>query len=522
MIEHVTAGGEALVVMPTGGGKSLCYQIPSLLRPGVGVVVSPLIALMRDQVLALREKGVRAAALNSSLDAAEAAEVEQAARRGELDLLYVAPERLTTERMLRLLEQMPVALFAIDEAHCVSQWGHDFRPDYLGLSVLHERFPDVPRLALTATADERTRREIITRLELGGGRAFVGGFDRPNIRYTIVPKHQSKHELLRFLRRRHPRHAGIVYCLSRKKTEQIADWLNEQGRTAIPYHAGLDATTRRRHQDRFLHEEGLIVVATIAFGLGIDKPDIRFVAHLDLPKSVEAYYQETGRAGRDGLPADAWMAFGKGDIMMQRQWIDESEADNIHKRLALEKLRSLVRLCEARTCRRKMLLEYFGEEHPENCGNCDNCGEAPDASLPPLTARELRAERRREPQREAPRPAAPEGELWEALRALRLQLAKEIGQPAFCVFHDSTLREMARQQPQDEEALLALSGVGPSKLEKFGEAFLEVLRRGGEAKANGSPAQAPGREVVVVYDEPPRDEEDAWENQEADLFEQEW
>ncbi len=482
VIAHVVAGGEALVIMPTGGGKSLCYQIPSLLRPGVGVVVSPLIALMRDQVLALRGKGVRAAALNSSLDYAEAQAIEQQALRGDLDLLYVAPERVTTDRMLHLLGQMPVALFAIDEAHCVSQWGHDFRPDYLGLSVLHQRFPDVPRLALTATADQRTREEIITRLELGAGRAFIGGFDRPNIRYTIVPKRNSKRVLWEWLERKHPDDAGIVYCLSRRKTEQIATWITKQGRTAVPYHAGLDASTRRRHQDRFLHERGLIVVATIAFGLGIDKPDIRFVAHLDLPKSVEAYYQETGRAGRDGLPADAWMAFGKGDLMMQRQFILESEADEPHKRLALDKLRSLVRLCETRSCRRKLLLGYFGEEYPDQCGNCDNCGAEP---LSPVAARGAHRgrPRRGDAPPAFPRRAVPYNELWEALRALRVGLAKKGGIPAYCVFHDTTLRAMAGRRPQDLESLAEISGVGEAKLRKYGEAFLEVLRQTQPAKS---------------------------------------
>jgi ATP-dependent DNA helicase RecQ len=378
VIATVIQGGDALVLMPTGGGKSLCYQIPSIVRAGVGIVVSPLIALMQDQVAALRQFGVRAAFLNSTLGAAEARAVEEALLGGELDLLYVAPERLLTGRFLDLLERAPLALFAIDEAHCVSQWGHDFRPEYIQLSVLHQRFPQVPRIALTATADEPTRREIIARLQLEQARVFLNGFDRPNIRYRIVERgSNARDQLLRFIRSEHDGEAGIVYCLSRKRVEEVAQWLAEQGLTALPYHAGLPAETRRRHQERFLREEGVIVVATIAFGMGIDKPDVRFVAHLNLPKSVEAYYQETGRAGRDGLPADAWMAYGLQDVITLRQMLAQSEADETHKRVEHHKLDAMLGLCELTSCRRQALLRYFGDVMEQPCGNCDTCLETP-------------------------------------------------------------------------------------------------------------------------------------------------
>jgi ATP-dependent DNA helicase RecQ len=372
IIEHVAAGGDALVLMPTGGGKSLCYQIPALMREGCAVVVSPLIALMHDQVAALLESGVKAAVLNSSLDAKTAAQTERDFAGGRLDLLYVAPERLLTPRFLELLARSRPALFAIDEAHCVSQWGHDFRPEYIQLSVLHERFPGVPRIALTATADELTRAEIITRLQLEEARVFISSFDRPNIRYAIAVKNNARDQLLDFIRAHHAGAAGIVYCLSRRKVDETAAWLSGEGIAALPYHAGLDQPTRARHQERFVNEEGVVIVATIAFGMGIDKPDVRFVAHLDLPKSIEAYYQETGRAGRDGLPADAWMAYGLGDVVQQRRMIAESEANETFKRVSYRKLDALVGMAETAGCRRVQLLGYFGEASAP-CGNCDNC-----------------------------------------------------------------------------------------------------------------------------------------------------
>jgi len=376
IVGHVVAGGDALVLMPTGGGKSLCYQVPALLRPGTAVVVSPLIALMQDQVAALTQLGVRAAFLNSSLDAAAARETERAFSAGELDLLYIAPERLATPRCLELLSSTRIALFAIDEAHCVSQWGHDFRPDYLQLSLLHERFPAVPRIALTATADPQTRAEIVERLALGEARLFVSSFDRPNIRYAIVDKGDARAQLLAFIRTEHQGDAGIVYCLSRKRVDETAGWLREQGINALPYHAGMEAAERSQTQARFQREEGIVVVATIAFGMGIDKPDVRFVAHLDLPKSIEGYYQETGRAGRDGAHADAWMAYGLGDVVQQRRMIDGSEASEAYKRVASAKLDALLGLCETANCRRVRLLSYFGEESTP-CGNCDTCIQPP-------------------------------------------------------------------------------------------------------------------------------------------------
>ena len=374
IVRHVAGGGNCLVLMPTGGGKSLCYQLPSLLREGCGIVVSPLIALMRDQVAGLEEAGVNAAVLNSTLSPQEANEVERRLIAGDLDLLYVAPERLLMPRCLSLLAQAKIALFAIDEAHCVSQWGHDFRPEYIGLSVLAERFPEVPRIALTATADAMTRKEIAERLQLSDAPCFVASFDRPNIRYEIVDKHNAVNQLKSFVAERHLGEAGIVYCLSRAKVEDVAGSLREAGLVALPYHAGLDAGMRARHQDRFINEDGVIIVATIAFGMGIDKPDVRFVAHLDLPKSIEAYYQETGRAGRDGKPSSAWMAYGLSDIVQQRRMIDESTGSDAFKRVSIGKLDALVGLAETAHCRRKRLLAYFGEElHENGCGNCDNC-----------------------------------------------------------------------------------------------------------------------------------------------------
>jgi ATP-dependent DNA helicase RecQ len=374
IVRHVTNGGNCLVLMPTGGGKSLCYQLPSLLREGCGIVVSPLIALMRDQVAGLLEAGVKAAVLNSTLSWDEASAVEARLLAGDLDLLYVAPERLLTPRCLALLERAPIALFAIDEAHCVSQWGHDFRPEYIGLSVISERFPDVPRIALTATADELTRKEIIDRLGLGGAPRFVASFDRPNIKYEIVDKQNAQSQLKAFIAERHAGDAGIVYCLSRAKVEDTAEALTKAGITALPYHAGLDASVRARNQDRFINEDGVVIVATIAFGMGIDKPDVRFVAHLDLPKSIEAYYQETGRAGRDGKPSSAWMAYGLSDIVQQRRMIEESSGAEAFKRVSIGKLDALVGLAETTHCRRIRLLGYFGEAlNAAKCGNCDNC-----------------------------------------------------------------------------------------------------------------------------------------------------
>jgi ATP-dependent DNA helicase RecQ len=373
IIAHVAAGGDALVLMPTGGGKSLCYQIPALLRPGVGIVVSPLIALMQDQVDALRQLGIRAAFLNSTLSAAEAREVMSAARGNELDLLYVAPERLLTPSFLAFLDHLTPALFAIDEAHCVSQWGHDFRPEYAQLSQLHQRYPKIPRIALTATADGPTRAEIIERLDLKSAGIFISGFDRPNICYRVVEKNQPRRQLLNFLNTYHRGDAGIVYCLSRKKTEDTAEWLRHAGWKALAYHAGMPSATRQAHQQRFLREDGLIIVATIAFGMGIDKPNVRFVAHLDLPKSLEAYYQETGRAGRDGLPANAWLTYGMEDVIKLKRMLEKSNAEPHYKRLEQHKLDAVLGFCELTSCRRQALLAYFDDAMPEPCGNCDTC-----------------------------------------------------------------------------------------------------------------------------------------------------
>ncbi|ELX11105.1 ATP-dependent DNA helicase recQ [Janthinobacterium sp. HH01] len=372
IVGHVSGGGDALVLMPTGGGKSLCYQIPALVRDGVGVVVSPLIALMQDQVDALAEVGVRAAFLNSTQTYEEASRIERLVRTGEIDLVYVAPERLMTERCLNLFQASKIALFAIDEAHCVSQWGHDFRPEYIKLSVLHEQFPDVPRIALTATADPQTRAEIIHRLQLGDAMQFVSSFDRPNIRYQIVEKANGRKQLLDFITTEHGGDCGIVYCLSRKKVEETAEFLNENGVRAMAYHAGMDHAKRAANQAKFLREENIVMCATIAFGMGIDKPNVRFVCHLDLPKSIEGYYQETGRAGRDGDPSSAWMAYGLQDVVLQRRMIDESEADETFKRVLGNKLDAMLGLCETLSCRRVRLLDYFGEASGP-CGNCDTC-----------------------------------------------------------------------------------------------------------------------------------------------------
>jgi ATP-dependent DNA helicase RecQ len=614
IVEHVVAGGDALVLMPTGGGKSLCYQVPAIVRhragQGVAVVVSPLIALMHDQVGALDELGVPAAFLNSTLEGDEARRVERDLLSGKLTLLYAAPERILTPRFMAMLaslhERGLLSLFAIDEAHCVSQWGHDFREEYLGLSALHETFPGVPRLALTATADDHTRADIIQRLQLEDARLFVASFDRPNIRYTIVEKDEPRKQLLRFVRDEHEGDAGIVYCQSRKKVEETATWLAGEGLTALPYHAGLDAGVRRKHQDRFLREDSVVMVATIAFGMGIDKPDVRFVAHLDLPKNIESYYQETGRAGRDGLPADAWMSYGLADVVNQRRMIDDSEAGEDFKRLQRGKLDALLALCEAHDCRRQRLLSYFGQAsapaaEPDAgaepgadgaraapryfCGNCDNCLSAPetwdatDAARKALSciyrfrqnngqrfgaghlidvlrgkatdkvaqyghstlstfgigadvseaqwrlvlrqlialghlhaegefgtlalsdsarqvlrgevpvrlrvAAEVRPQGRAAKAARGSRGAAGKPPplplddaataCFLALKAWRAEVAREHNVPAYVVFHDATLAEMARAQPATADDLAGISGVGAKKLQAYGEEILRVL-----------------------------------------------
>ena len=588
IVEHTIGGGDSLVLMPTGGGKSLCYQIPALVRPGAGIVVSPLIALMRDQVAGLVQAGVRAACLNSTLDYGAVLDVEARLRAGAIDLLYVAPERLLGERTLVLLDEVDIALFAIDEAHCVSQWGHDFRPEYLELSVLHERFPAVPRIALTATADEPTRREIRERLELRDARVFLAGFDRPNIRYRVVPKQSPRDQLARLLDTEHRGEAGIVYCLSRRRVEETADRLRERGVDAHPYHAGLGTREREAAQDAFVRGEGVVIVATIAFGMGIDKPDVRFVAHLDLPKSLEAYYQETGRAGRDGLPATAWMAYGLQDVITLRQMVDGSEADAARKRLEIRKLDAMLGYCELTTCRRQTLLAYFGETLEEPCGNCDNCLDPPaswDATeaaqqalscvyrtgqrfgvayvvdvlrgkdderirrfrhdrlstfgigadldvgqwrsvirqlvargllrvdvekygslqLTPAARPVLRGEATVELRRdalparrtrrggEAPaRVQAVLGDgdqaLFDALRAQRRALAEQQGVPPYVIFHDASLIEMAARRPDSLAEFAAVGGVGATKLERYGETFLEIIR----AHTMEEPVPAPG------------------------------
>jgi ATP-dependent DNA helicase RecQ len=577
IINHVVAGGDALVLMPTGGGKSLCYQIPALVRDGVGVVVSPLIALMQDQVDALRALGVRAGFLNSTQSFEARREVEEAFLTGGIDLLYLAPEALGGGQSptMRLLERGQISLFAIDEAHCVAQWGHDFRPDYLALSMLHERWPDVPRIALTATATTRTHAEIAERLNLRAARHFVASFDRPNIQYRIVPKNSPQKQLLDLLRTEHAGDAGIVYCLSRNSVEKTAEFLSRSGIPALPYHAGLDARTRARNQSRFLREDGLVMVATIAFGMGIDKPDVRFVAHLDLPKSVEGYYQETGRAGRDGLPSTAWLAYGLQDVVQQRKMIDDSEGDRAHRRMLATHLDAMLALCETVECRRVQLLNYFGQESGP-CGNCDTClnppqswdgtipaqkllstvfrlqrergqkfgagqsidillgrrtdkvaqwkhdelsvfgigielnesqwrgvvrqllaqgllavdGEYGTLALNEASSTVLRKERtvnlRREPER-PPRSAspskanaavdlpAPAQGLFERLRAWRAVTAKEQGVPAYVIFHDATLRQIALDAPDTLPALGSVSGVGENKLAKYGQQILDTV-----------------------------------------------
>jgi ATP-dependent DNA helicase RecQ len=583
VIDTVVAGDDALVLMPTGGGKSLCYQVPALVRPGTGVVISPLIALMQDQVDALDALGVRAAFLNSTQTAPERRVVEEAYCAGELDLLYLAPERLAVPSTVELLDRGQIALFAIDEAHCVSQWGHDFRPEYLRLAMLGERWPAVPRVALTATATAATAQEIVTRLGLGDARRFVASFDRPNIEYRIVSKDSPRQQLLTLLRTEHAGDAGIVYCLSRKSVEATAAFLSSHGITALPYHAGLDASVRAANQSRFLREPGLVMVATIAFGMGIDKPDVRFVAHLDLPKSVEGYYQETGRAGRDGLPSTAWLAYGLQDVVQQRKMIDTSVGDAAHRRNLSAHLDAMLALCETVACRRGQLLAYFGQAHPGACGNCDTCLEPPEAWDGTIAAqkmlstvlrlqrergqkfgagqsidillgretekvtqfrhhelstfgigtelreaewrgvvrqllaqgllavegdygtlvltegsgevlrRELTVMLRRKPERtrsrapraragaasaggsapaDLPADAAP---LFERLRAWRAAVAKEQGVPAYVVFHDATLRQIAALRPGSLAELGTVSGVGETKLTRFGRQVLDAL-----------------------------------------------
>ncbi|MFJ8674276.1 DNA helicase RecQ [Streptomyces sp. NPDC093589] len=626
IIEHVIGGGDAVVLMPTGGGKSLCYQIPSLVRGGVGVVVSPLIALMQDQVDALRALGVRAGFLNSTQDMDERRLVEAEFLSGELDLLYLAPERLRVEQTLNLLDRGKISLFAIDEAHCVAQWGHDFRPDYLALSMLHERWPEVPRIALTATATEATHTEITSRLKMQDARHFVASFDRPNIQYRIAAKNEPKRQLLELLRAEHPGDAGIVYCLSRASVEKTAQFLVQNGIDALPYHAGLDARTRAEHQSRFLREDGIVVVATIAFGMGIDKPDVRFVAHLDLPKSVEGYYQETGRAGRDGQPSTAWLAYGLQDVVQQRKMIDGSDGDDAHRRRLSAHLDAMLALCETVQCRRVRLLDYFGQQS-EPCGNCDTCLAPPqtwDGTVPAQkllsTVVRLQRERgqkfgagqitdilmgrktakviqfdhdglsvfgigedlreaewrgvvrqllaqgllavegdygtlvlteasgevlqgqrqvpmRREPEK-APRAAKakakgkraapvdlPEEALpvFESLRGWRGRTAKEQGVPAYVIFHDATLREIALARPTTTRELGTINGVGENKLAKYGEQILDVLagrepsgqesqeiQESGGAASGPAPRRGESAKATVEAEPPPAaDEYDA-------------
>ncbi len=580
IVEHVTAGGDALVLMPTGGGKSLCYQLPALLREGVAIVVSPLIALMQDQVDALQQLGVRAAFLNSSLDAESAREVTARLMHGDLQILYVAPERLLMPHFLGLLEQIEIgtgiALFAIDEAHCVSQWGHDFRPEYRQLTVLHERFPHVPRIALTATADAPTRAEIVERLALENARQFVSSFDRPNIRYRVTLKDNARQQLEAFIETEHANDAGIIYCLSRRKVEETAEWLKSRGWDAQPYHAGLDASIRNANQRRFLREEGVIMVATVAFGMGIDKPNVRFVAHLDLPKSLESYYQETGRAGRDGLPANAWMAYGLGDVVSMRKMLDSGDAPEQRKQVERQKLDALLGFCESTACRHQTLLRYFGEQHSGDCGQCDNCLQPVDTwdatqaaqmalscvyrtgqrfgvvhlidvllgkvtprvaqfshqalstfgigkelsqqqwssvfrqlvaggfleadieaygglKLTTLSRPVLRSETevwlRRDNEvvkRKVSKAgrganakeayvAVSEDPLWYLLKDKRTELAREQGVPPYLIFHDSTLLEFLNRRPTNLSQMANISGVGQAKLERYGEAFLQVL-----------------------------------------------
>lgn len=578
VVEAVIQGQDALVILPTGGGKSLCYQIPALVREGVGVVISPLIALMQDQVAALRGLGVNAGFINSTLTSAQFFETERALLQGDLKLLYIAPERLMLPRMLELLHRCRVALFAIDEAHCVAQWGHDFRADYLKLDLLHQQFPKVPRIALTATADTRTQQEIIQRLALEDAAHFIGGFDRPNIQYRIAAKDKPRNQLLRFLRNEHTGHSGIVYCLSRDKVDKTAQWLREQGFHALAYHAGLPNPIREKHQAQFLRDDAIIMVATIAFGMGIDKPDVRFVVHLDMPKSIEAYYQETGRAGRDGAAATALLLYGYEDVIKLRQMAANSEGSEHFRRQEQHRLMAMLGLCEVSSCRRQVLLRYFGNHNSPPCGNCDTClsppstwdateacrmalscvyrsgqrfgaqhimdilrGEATakvnqyghqalstfgigksiselqwrsllrqlvaqgyldvdldgfgslllnETSRPILRGEQplhLRLEALPSGKRtkgaktsralsEDPGLSAAELPLWHALRACRKRLADEYSVPPYVVFHDSTLKELLIQKPTSLMAMRNISGMGDTKLNKYGAAFLEVLR----------------------------------------------
>ena len=573
VIDHLVAGGSAFVLMPTGGGKSLCYQIPALCRPGVGIVVSPLIALMQDKVAALRQVDVRAAAINSAASWDEVRATKDKMRAGEIDLVYVAPERLMTGEFLSLLAETPLALFAIDEAHCVSQWGHDFRPEYMQLGALAEKFPAVPRIALTATADAPTRRDIVERLKLQQGKTFIAGFDRPNITYTVVEKDNPRAQLLAFIRANHGDDAGIVYCLSRRKVDETAAWLKGEGFDALPYHAGLTAEARAANQTRFLREEGVVMVATIAFGMGIDKPNVRFVAHMDLPKNIEAYYQETGRAGRDGLPANAWMAYGLQDVAQQRGFIEAAETTDAQRRIERQKLSALLGLCEATRCRRQVMLEYFGDTC-QPCNNCDTCLSPPRTfdgtaaaqkalscvyrtgqrfgvnylievllgadterirmfghhaqstfgigkdfnavqwrsifrqlvaggllSIEPdshgglsiseqgrdflkgretLALREPRATKAARTKRGAAAAVHAVGDkdarLFAALKAQRLDLAKEQNIPPYVIFHDKTLAAMASAKPRTLGDMAMLSGVGDAKLARYGQIFLETIR----------------------------------------------
>jgi ATP-dependent DNA helicase RecQ len=593
IISQVLSGKDALVLMPTGGGKSLCYQIPAMLRPGVGVVVSPLIALMKDQVDALLQVGVKAAFLNSSLTGREARDIEDLLLRGDLDLLYVAPERLMTERFLEFLDRIQISLFAIDEAHCVSRWGHDFRPEYLQLSILAERFPQIPRIALTATADDITRKEIVEKLCLQNAQQFISSFDRPNIRYTVVTKQNARQQFAEFYGALHEGDAGIVYCLSRKKVDDTAEWLKKRGVNALPYHAGLETRTRQINQEKFLREEGIIMVATIAFGMGIDKPDVRFVVHLDLPKSIEGYYQETGRAGRDGLPSNAFMTYGLADVMLHRKMLEESRAGEMYKRVENQKLEKLIGFCETARCRRQVLLEYFGET-VQPCGNCDTClqpvqtfdatvqaqkflstavrtqqrfgaGHLIDILLGKMTPRvselnhhtlttfgigqemnekqwrgvvrqlvgsgylttdedgygslkltpksasvlkgQERLEFRQDITLKTERKQRPvqvelqgvDAELFVALRTLRAEIAREQNVPAFVIFHDSTLRQMATDKPRSLATFAKISGVGKQKLSSYGQAFVDVISQVSPTPIN-EPEQIIKQRMPVVSD----------------------
>ena len=526
VVDHVAGGGDALVLMPTGGGKSLCYQIPALLRPGVGVVVSPLIALMQDQVDALLQAGVRAAFLNSSLDFEAVVDTERRLMRGELDLVYVAPERLLTERFMGLLDQLvergQLALFAIDEAHCVSQWGHDFRPEYIQLSRLHERYPHIPRIALTATADELTRQEIITRLGLETAEVFVSSFDRPNIRYTVVERDNPRKQLLAFLAD-HRGEAGIVYCLSRRKVDETAAWLEQQGVSALPYHAGLDAQTRQRHQQRFLREDGIVMVATIAFGMGIDKPDVRFVAHLDLPKSLEAYYQETGRAGRDGEASEGWMTYGLNDVVIHRQMIEDSNSPDEQKRVERQKLDAMLAYCESAQCRRVVLLNYFGEE-AKPCGNCDVCIDPPQVWDGTVAAQKALSAALRTGQRFGA------GHLIDVLRGKATDKVKQFGHdslPTFGVgadFDDMGWRSVFRQLlaagllEADAHAYGALKLTDAARPVLKGETALTLRRQTVRSKSKGvRVSRTPGAEQssLAESDAPLFEKLRLWRTQQA-------